>query len=50
MSNNGTRDRNMINLVGLCLPDAVEMATINPAKVIKIDKEKSSLARGKVRI
>lgn len=39
--------RNMVKLVGLSIQDAVKMATINPAKVIGVDREKGSLAKGK---
>jgi len=39
--------RNMINLVGLSIQDAIKMATLNPAKVIGVDEKKGSLARGK---
>ncbi|MFQ5835976.1 MAG: N-acetylglucosamine-6-phosphate deacetylase, partial [bacterium] len=39
--------RNMVKLVGLSVQDAVKMATINPAKVMGIDREKGSLAEGK---
>lgn len=38
---------NVINYLGLNLIDAVKMATINPAKVIKIDDKKGSLNKGK---
>lgn len=38
---------NVINSLGLNLIDAVKMATINPAKVIKIDDKKGSLNKGK---
>ena len=39
--------RNMIELVGLSIEDAVKMATLNPAKVIGIDEKKGSLVEGK---
>jgi len=39
--------RNMINLVGLPIEQAVDMATINPAKNLGIDKEEGSIAKGK---
>jgi len=39
--------RNMINLVGLSMQDAIKMATLNPAKVIGIDEKKGSLVGGK---
>jgi len=38
--------RNMIKLVGLSMQDAVKMATINPARVIGINKNKGSLVKG----
>ena len=39
--------RNIMKLVGLPLQTAVEMATINPAAVINVDKNKGSLEPGK---
>ena len=39
--------RNMINLVGLPIEQSVDMATINPAKNLGIDKEEGSIAKGK---
>ena len=39
--------RNMIELVGLSMQDAIKMATLNPAKVIRIDEKKGSLVEGK---
>jgi len=39
--------RNMIELVGVPMQDAVRMATINPAKVIGVDKRKGSVEIGK---
>ncbi len=39
--------RNMINLVGLSIQDAIKMATLNPAKAIGIDEKKGSLVEGK---
>jgi len=39
--------RNMVKLVGLSIQDAVKMATIDPAKVIGVEKEKGSLVEGK---
>ncbi|TET20476.1 N-acetylglucosamine-6-phosphate deacetylase [Candidatus Bathyarchaeota archaeon] len=39
--------RNMVNLVGASLQEAVSMATINPAKVVGVDNRKGSLEQGK---
>jgi N-acetylglucosamine-6-phosphate deacetylase len=39
--------RNMMKLVGAPLQTAVKMATINPAVVINVDKNKGSLEPGK---
>ena len=39
--------RNMVNLVGASLQEAVIMATINPAKVVGVDDKKGSLEHGK---
>lgn len=39
--------RNMVKLVGLSIQDAVKMATLNPARVMGIEKEKGLLAKGK---
>lgn len=36
----------MVKLVGLSLQDAVKMATVNPARIIK-EKKKGILAEGK---
>jgi N-acetylglucosamine-6-phosphate deacetylase len=46
----GTLDgclRNLVNLVGVSLPDAVRMASFNPAKVIGEDERMGSIAVGK---
>jgi len=37
----------MVKLVGLSPQDAVKMATVNPAKVIRVDDKKGSLTKGK---
>lgn len=39
--------RNMVNLVGCSLAEAVQMASLNPARVICTDEHKGSLAPGK---
>ncbi len=39
--------RNIVKLVGLSIQDALKMATLNPAKVIGVDKKKGSLTKGK---
>ena len=39
--------RNMINLAGVSLQDAVKMATLTPARILKIDDAKGSIDRGK---
>lgn len=39
--------RNMINLAGVSLPDAVKMATLTPARILKIDDAKGSIDKGK---
>ncbi len=39
--------RNMINLAGCSLVDSVKMMTLTPAKLLKIDAEKGSIALGK---
>jgi N-acetylglucosamine-6-phosphate deacetylase len=39
--------RTMINLAGVSLTDAVKMATIVPARIIGVDKQKGSLVPGK---
>jgi len=39
--------RNMVNLVGASLQEAVMMATINPARVVGVDNRKGSLEQGK---
>jgi N-acetylglucosamine-6-phosphate deacetylase len=40
--------KNMVEKVGVPLKDAVNMATINPARVIGIDKELGSIELGKI--
>ena len=37
----------MVHMAGVSLPDAVRMATLNPARVIGIDKQKGSIEIGK---
>ena len=39
--------RNMCKHAGVTLPQAVSMATVNPARVIGVDKRKGMLTRGK---
>jgi N-acetylglucosamine-6-phosphate deacetylase len=39
--------RNMVNLVGCSLAEAVQMASLNPARVIGVDDRKGSLEPGK---
>ena len=39
--------RNMINLAGVSLQDAVKMATLTPARILKIDDAKGSIDKGK---
>lgn len=39
--------RNLVNLVGVSLPDAVKMASLTPARIIGMDKTKGSLEPGK---
>lgn len=39
--------RNAIRFLGLALPEAVRLVTLNPARVLKIDRDKGSLAVGK---
>lgn len=39
--------RNMVRNVGLPLPEAVKMATLNPARVLKLEGRKGLLAPGK---
>jgi N-acetylglucosamine-6-phosphate deacetylase len=39
--------RNMIQLAGVSLPDAVKMMTITPAKILGVSDQKGSLERGK---
>ncbi len=39
--------RNMVEKVGVPLTDAVDMATINPARLLNLDKEIGSIAVGK---
>ena len=38
---------NMVNLMGLSLPDAIRLATVNPARVLGIGARKGSIAPGK---
>lgn len=38
--------RNMVGLVGASLPEAVRMATLNPARALGIEKQKGALAVG----
>jgi len=39
--------KNMVNKVGIQLPKAIQMASYNPAKSIRIDGKKGSLEPGK---
>ncbi len=39
--------RNMVKLVGLSIQDAVKMATLNPARVMGVEKEKGLLTKGR---
>jgi N-acetylglucosamine-6-phosphate deacetylase len=39
--------RNMVNLAGVHLLDAVKMATLTPARILKIDDAKGSIDKGK---
>ncbi|MEA2015781.1 MAG: N-acetylglucosamine-6-phosphate deacetylase [Actinomycetota bacterium] len=39
--------RNMVNLVGVSLPEAARMATVNPAKRLGIEDRKGSIETGK---
>jgi len=39
--------RNMVQLVGVPIADAVKMATLNPAKIINAEKKLGSLVKGK---
>ena len=39
--------RNMVNLAGASLPDAVKMASLTPARILGIDRRKGSIDRGK---
>lgn len=39
--------KNMQNVIGLSMEKAIDLATINPAKVLGIDKNKGSIAIGK---
>ncbi|HXL03174.1 MAG TPA: N-acetylglucosamine-6-phosphate deacetylase [Bacillota bacterium] len=39
--------RNMVNLAGVSLLDAVKMATLTPARILKIDDVKGSIDKGK---
>lgn len=38
--------RNMVGLVGASLPEAVRMATLNPARALGLEKQKGALAAG----
>ena len=38
---------NMVHMVGVSLPDAVRMATLNPARAIGLDRTKGSIEIGK---
>jgi N-acetylglucosamine-6-phosphate deacetylase len=38
--------RNMVQLVGVSLPEAVQMATLNPARALRIDAQKGTLSAG----
>ena len=38
--------RNMVNLVGLSIQDTIKMATLNPARVLRIDTERGILFPG----
>lgn len=39
--------RNMVELAGVGLPDAVRMASLTPAKIMRLDDSKGSLDKGK---
>ena len=39
--------RTLVNEVGVKLQDAIQMATLNPARIVGLDKEKGSLEPGK---
>lgn len=39
--------RNMVNLAGVSLQDAVKMATLTPARILRIDHTKGSIDKGK---
>ena len=39
--------RNMISMAGVSLKEAIQMATINPAKCLGVQGRKGSLAAGK---
>lgn len=39
--------KNIIRFLDLSMPEAVKMVTLNPARVLKIDKKKGSIAVGK---
>jgi N-acetylglucosamine-6-phosphate deacetylase len=39
--------RNMVNLAGVNLQDAVKMATLTPARILGVDDEKGSIDKGK---
>jgi N-acetylglucosamine-6-phosphate deacetylase len=39
--------KNMINLAGLCLCHAVKAASLNPARILKLDNKKGSIEPGK---
>jgi N-acetylglucosamine-6-phosphate deacetylase len=38
---------NLVNLVGVPLPDAIRMATLTPATIIDVDHQKGSIEPGK---
>ena len=39
--------KNMMNFTNLTLPEAVKLATINPAKKLGVDRQKGSIEAGK---
>jgi N-acetylglucosamine-6-phosphate deacetylase len=39
--------RNMVDLAGVNLQDAVKMATLTPARILGVDDEKGSIDKGK---
>ena len=39
--------RNLKDLLGLSVEEAVDLASINPAKALKVDDKKGSIALGK---